>query len=240
MHPDPPQADISRDPILDGRDSLRLVKLRLALALITVAIMPIAAVSPLVRAAAEEARLAHHQRLESEAAQVTTSFQRELSAIETTATSLISDPDVLASVGSGANGATRAKASAQLGNLMRRDSGAVTGVTLRDATGVKAAYGAPLDPTILPAGDPVAGIVTTSDSGPEASSLVLVTVPDGGRGSLEIVTVMSMQALLSYSAPSRVPGQTIGLFDDQGATIATFHSAFDPSSLPGQVLDLAT
>jgi len=240
MHPDSPQTDISRDPILDGRDSLRLVKLRLALTLITVAILPIAAVSPLVRAAAEEARLAHHQRLESEAAQVMTSFQRELSAIETTATSLIADPDVLASVGSGANGATRAKASAQLGSLMRRDSGAVTGVTLMDASGVKAAYGAPLDLTILPPGDPVAGILTTSDSGPEASSLVLVTVPDGARGSLEIVTVMSMQALLSYSAPSRVPGQTIGLFDAQGVTIATFHSAFDPSSLPGQVLDLAT
>jgi len=31
MHPEPPAHDVSRDPILDGRDSLRLVKLRLAL-----------------------------------------------------------------------------------------------------------------------------------------------------------------------------------------------------------------
>ena len=41
MHPDSPQTDVTRDPILDGRDSLRLVKLRLALTLITVAILPI-------------------------------------------------------------------------------------------------------------------------------------------------------------------------------------------------------
>src|SRR5262249_2911813 len=123
MHPDPPQTDVSRDPILDGRDSLRLVKLRLALTLITVAILQIAAVSPLVGAAAGEAGLAHHQRRESEASQVTTSFQRELSAIESTATSLVADSSVIAATSSGANGATRATASSKLGNLMRRDSG---------------------------------------------------------------------------------------------------------------------
>jgi len=241
MHPDSPQTDVTRDPILDGRDSLRLVKLRLALTLITVAILPIAAVSPLVRAAAEEARLAHHQRLESEASQVTTSFQRELSAIETTANGLIADPSVLAAASANPSGATRATASSKLGNLMRRDSGAVTGVTLRDATGVRAAYGAPLDASILRAGDPVAGVTPAASPGAEASSLVLVTVPDGGGSNrLELVTVMSLQALLSYSAPTRVPGQTIGLFDDQGAPVATYHSAFDPSSLPGQVLDIAT
>jgi len=241
MHPDSPQTDVTRDPILDGRDSLRLVKLRLALTLITVAILPIAAVSPLVRAAAEEARLAHHQRLESEASQVTTSFQRELSAIETTANGLIADPSVLAAASPNPSVATRATASSKLGNLMRRDSGAVTGVTLRDATGVRAAYGAPLDVSILRAGDPVAGVTPAASPGAEASSLVLVTVPDGGGSNrLELVTVMSLQALLSYSAPTRVPGQTIGLFDDQGAPVATYHSAFGPSSLPGQVLDIAT
>jgi len=241
MHPDTPQTDVSRDPILDGRDSLRLVKLRLALTLITVAILPIAAVSPLVRAAAEEARLAHHQRLESEASQVTTSFQREVGAIRDTSENLIADPRVVAATSSNPSGSVRAAASSALGALMRRDSGAVTGVTLRDGSGVKAAYGAPLDPAILPPGDPVAGITASAESGPEATSLVLVTLPDGGGSNhLELVTVMSMQALLSYSAPTRVPGQTIGLLDENDATIATYHSAFDPTALPGQVLDIAT
>ena len=68
MHPDSQHHDVSRDPILDGRDSLRLVKLRLALTLIAVAVLPIAAVSPLVRAVAEEARVTHHERLADQAA----------------------------------------------------------------------------------------------------------------------------------------------------------------------------
>src|SRR5689334_10892682 len=221
MHPDPPQTDVSRDPILDGRDSLRLVKLRLALTLITVAILPIAAVSPLVRAAAEEARVAHHQRLESEAAQVTTSFQREVSAIEDTASNLLSDPRVLAATTSSASGSVRATASSNLGALMRRDSGAVTSVTLRDSSGVKAAYGAPLDPSVLPPGDPVAGISATADAGPEASSLVLVTLPDGGGSNhLELVTVTSL------------PGQVLDIATE-AAHDSDGHSTFGLVGLDG-------
>src|SRR5438093_187258 len=133
MHPDQPHSDFSRDPILDGRDSLRLVKLRLALTLITVAILPIAAVSPLVRAAAEG----------------------------------------------------------------------------------------------LPA----------ATSAPDTSSLVLVTLPDTtGPPRFELITVISLPALLNWSSPTvKVPGQTIGLIDDAGVTVATYRSAFDPTALPGQV-----
>ena len=242
MHPDPPQTDVSRDPILDGRDSLRLVKLRLALTLITVAILPIAAVSPLVRAAAEEARVAHHQRLESEASQVTTTFAREVNGVKLMSANLLADPRVLAAGVPGATGAARAAASSRLGDLMRRDSGAVIGVTLRDKSGVRAAYGAPLDPGLLPDGDPVSGLTAVTNSGAESSSLLLVTLPaDPGSSQLELVTVMSLPALLNWSAPPvKIPGQTIGLIDDLGATVATYRSAFDPTALPGQFLDIAT
>ncbi|HKB29059.1 MAG TPA: GGDEF domain-containing protein, partial [Candidatus Limnocylindrales bacterium] len=242
MHPDPPQNDVSRDPILDGRDSLRLVKLRLALTLITVAILPIAAVSPLVRAAAEEARVAHHQRLESEASQVTTTFDREVHGVQTMSASLLADPRVLAASAPGATGATRAAASSRLGDLMRRDSGAVTGVTLRDSGGVRAAYGAPLDPAILPDGAPNTGLFAFTTGVAESNSLVVVTLPAGQASSqLELVTVMSLPALLNWSAPTvKIPGQTIGLIDDLGTTVATYRSAFDPTALPGQVLDIAT
>jgi diguanylate cyclase (GGDEF)-like protein len=239
MHPDTPHIDFTRDPILDGRDSLRLVKLRLALTLITVAILPIAAVSPLVRAAAEEARVAHHQRLESEASQVTTTFEREVAGIRATATTLLADPRVLQATAAGATGAVRAAASSRLGDLLRRDAGAVIGVTLRDGSGVKAAYGAPIDLAILPRGDPVDGLTAvTADA--ESSSVVLVTLPESGA-HLELITVISLPALLNWSAPTvKVPGQTIGLVDDGGVTVATYHAAFDPTALPGQVLDIAT
>ncbi len=242
MHPDPPQTDVSRDPILDGRDSLRLVKLRLALTLITVAILPIAAVSPLVRAAAEEARVAHHQRLESEASQVTTTFDREVHGVQAMSADLLADPRVVAASAAGATGATRAAASSRLGDLMRRDSGAVIGVTLRDDGGVRAAYGAPLDPAMLPGADPVPGLFAVTVGGAESSSLVVVTFPAGANGHhLQLVTVMSLPALLNWSAPPvKIPGQTIGLIDDLGSNVATYRSAFDPTALPGQFLDIAT
>src|SRR4029077_3295570 len=96
MHPEPPHTDVARDPLLDGRDTLRLVKLRLTLTLITVAILPIAAVAPLVRGVAEEARVAHHQHLESAAGQVSANVGRELDAIGAAATKLYADPKVVA------------------------------------------------------------------------------------------------------------------------------------------------
>ena len=73
--------DPARDPILDGRDSLRLVKLRLGLTLIAVAILPIAAVSPLVRAVAEEARVNHHQRLADQARPRSSRLRREVADV---------------------------------------------------------------------------------------------------------------------------------------------------------------
>src|SRR3954451_18348937 len=96
MHPDPPHLDVTRDPILDGRDSLRLVKLRLALTLITVAILPVAAVAPLVRAVAEEARIAHHLRLEAQAGEASGTIGHELDAIVAAGASLAADPEVVA------------------------------------------------------------------------------------------------------------------------------------------------
>ena len=85
MQPDPQTHDVSRDPILDGRDSLRLVKLRLALTLIAVAILPMAAMSPLVRAVAEEARATHHQRLADQATSAAEEIRREVTLIQAAA-----------------------------------------------------------------------------------------------------------------------------------------------------------
>src|SRR5690349_17185381 len=89
LQPDTQAHDTARDPILDGRDSLRLVKLRLGLTLIAVAILPIAAVSPLVRAVAEEARVTHHERLSDQAQIIAYEVQRELTSIRKAAAGLL-------------------------------------------------------------------------------------------------------------------------------------------------------
>src|SRR6185295_19383785 len=94
VQPDPQHHDIPRDPILDGRDSLRLVKLRLALTLIAVAILPIAAVSPLVRAVAEEARVAHHDRLVDLARTASLEVERSIAGIRTQTRELLDEPAI--------------------------------------------------------------------------------------------------------------------------------------------------
>jgi diguanylate cyclase (GGDEF)-like protein len=242
MHPEAQHHDVSRDPILDGRDSLRLVKLRLALTLITVAILPIAAVSPLVRAVAEEARVAHHQRLEAEAGLVTGNIQQELDAISTAASKLLVDPKVTAATAPSVSGATRALAAARLGDLVNRDSGAVTGVTLLDDAGVRAGYGASLDESTLPHGPPTAGVFQVANGSPDTASLMLVVLPDPAKSThLALIATISLPVLLGWAAPSvQIPGQTLVLAGASGATIAAYHGPFDASALPGQVLDMAT
>src|SRR6185369_8945797 len=96
MHPAPAPNDVARDPILDGSDSLRLVRLRLALTLIAVAILPVLALAPLVRVVAEDARLAHHQRLDADAGGAAAALDRELESIHDSALDLLADPAIQA------------------------------------------------------------------------------------------------------------------------------------------------
>src|SRR5690349_22797775 len=92
LQPETQAHEAPRDPILDGRDSLRLVKLRLGLTLIAVAILPIAAVSPLVRAVAEEARVTHHERMADQAQAVAFEVEGELGLVRKAADSALTQP----------------------------------------------------------------------------------------------------------------------------------------------------
>jgi len=131
MHPAPTPNDVARDPILDGSDSLRLVRLRLALTLIAVAILPVVALAPLVRAVAEDARMAHHQRLDTEAGATAVALDRELEAIHASAMDLLADPAIQAAVAGAATPEARALAETRLARLTVSASSAVTGVGRR-------------------------------------------------------------------------------------------------------------
>src|ERR1700741_1306649 len=96
LQPETQAHDTARDPILDGRDSLRLVKLRLGLTLIAVAILPIAAVWPLVRAVAEEARVTHHERMADQAQTVAFEVEGELDLVRKAADSTLTQPAIVA------------------------------------------------------------------------------------------------------------------------------------------------
>ena len=150
MHSWPQHRDAPRDPILDGRDTLRLVKLRLGLTLIAVAVLPIAAVSPLVRAVAEEARVTHHERLADQAQTAVVSFQREVSRIQTAERLLLDDPAIETAAASDASVAEKSVAYARLSEFVagERDepsNGELLAATLLNNGGVVSGFGRPLD-----------------------------------------------------------------------------------------------
>jgi diguanylate cyclase (GGDEF)-like protein len=236
MHPEPPQHDAIRDPILDGRDSLRLVKLRLALTLITVAILPVAAVAPLVRAVAEDARVAHHLRLEAQAGEASTTIERELEAVAAATDKLAADPAVLSAVAPDATPAERAAAGSRLGELLARRSGSVVGADVVVDSSVVASWGSVLALPDTP-GDGLSLAPRVGDAAPMLVSVAGV----GGKSRAQVVATVSLPALLGWAMPDPpIPGESLTVSDATGAPVALQRSTFDAAAIPGQVLDLAT
>jgi diguanylate cyclase (GGDEF)-like protein len=240
MHPDAHHIDTSRDPILDGRDSLRLVKLRLALTLIAVAVLPIAAVSPLVRAVAEEARVAHHERLADQARTAVDELEREITVLRSATGSLLDDPAIIAAAQKDSTVSTRQKASERLARFADIPAKTVVSTSLLNHAGLQAQFGERLDLETLPTGLIVDGLAQLP-ADPQAR-LVVVDSSEAGEGPARtLVTVVSVPALLAAAMPeTQMPGRVLRVADATGTILAESAQAFDPSALPGEVLDLAT
>ena len=240
MHPEPPNSDISRDPILDGRDSLRLVKLRLALTLIAVAVLPIAAVSPLVRAVAEEARFTHQERLADQAATAVLELRREISLVRNLGERLLDDDAVIDAAKANSSQADRQRASKRLEQLLAVPDDTVLAAALVTGDGTIARSGASVDLTALPPGVLASGLA--SMPGKDVNRLLVVQTSDAGvKPARTIVAIVSVPALLTAAAPDiDMPGRVLRMSDETGALLAESESPFDPSALPGEMLDLAT
>jgi diguanylate cyclase (GGDEF)-like protein len=240
MHPESQHHDVTRDPILDGRDSLRLVKLRLGLTLIAVAVLPIAAVSPLVRAVAEEARVTHHERLADQAATAVIEFEREIELVRKAEQDLLADPQIVAASQAGAGSGARQVASVRMERLAASPASAVVSASLLTGDGTVAAFGAPLDLKTLPTELVVSGVAPLPGS--KGSKLLVVeSTAARVKPARTIIGVVSVPALLAAATPDiEMPGRTLRLTDETGTLLAESQGAFDPGSLPGEVLDLAT
>ena len=240
MQPEPQAQDNQRDPILDGRDSLRLVKLRLGLTLIAVALLPIAAVSPLVRAVAEEARVTHHERLADQAQTAAYGLGRELTLVRSAADEMLGDPAIVAAAASGAGSAERRKASDRLELFVDRPGGPVVGAMLLTGDGKKAAFGVPIDIESLPPGVLVGGLASVPDA-PDARILVVETSKAGDKPARTLISAVSVAELLLAATPKiDLPGRVVNLTDTTGAVIAESDNGFDPGAIPGEFLDIAT
>jgi diguanylate cyclase (GGDEF)-like protein len=245
MHSWSQHQDVPRDAILDGRDSLRLVKLRLGLTLIAVAVLPIAAVSPLVRAVAEEARVTHHERLADQAQSAVASFQREVSSIQAAERLLLDDPAILGAAAPSASAADKSIAYARLAEFVsgtRQDpgTGELLAATLLTGNGVAAGYGPPLDVKALPTELVVTGLASLPGQG-GSRLLVVESSASGVKPARTIISTVSVPVLLAASAPGAdMPGRVLHLSDGTGSILAETQGTFDPSALPGEVLNIAT
>ena len=237
MQPDLHHNEVPRDPILDGRDSLRLVKLRLALTLIAVAVLPIAAVSPLVRAVAEEARVAHHDRLVDQARTTAVEVEREIAVLREQTQELLQDPALLQAAAQDASAAERKLASERLATFVDRPGSTLLAATLVTGKGVRAEFGPTVDLRKLPAGVLVAGLASLP--GDPARILLVDTSEIGPDRTL--VTAVSVPALLAAATPkAELPGRVVRVADATGRFLAESTGPFDPGALAGEVLDLAT
>ena len=238
MQPDSQHHD-SRDPILDGRDSFRLVKLRLALTLIAVAVLPIAAVSPLVRAVAEEGRVAHHERLVDQAQGVASEVERQIAAIRAQTRSILDDAIVRGAAAAEATATDRRIAADHLAALVNRPGSVLVAARLVTGKGVRAEYGPAVDLKALPPGVLVAGLAALPGDPPRI--LVVDTSETGSGPPRTLVTVISVPAILAAATPKiELPGRVLRVADATGLVLAESTGPFDPSALPGEVLEIAT
>ena len=236
LHSEPQAHDTARDPILDGRDSLRLVKLRLGLTLIAVAILPIAAVSPLVRAVAEEARVTHHERMADQAQTVALELEGELDQVRKAASSALKEPAIVAAAAADANAADKRKARDGLAELIDGPTGLIAGATLWTSDGARTSSGVAIDIKSLPSG----GVVALPDVA-NGRILVVTSSEPGDKPARTIITAVSMPVLLAAATPkTELPGRTVKMADPSGMIIAEADTEFDPSAIPGEVLDIAT
>ncbi|HEX4897571.1 MAG TPA: EAL domain-containing protein, partial [Candidatus Limnocylindrales bacterium] len=228
--------------ILDGRDSLRLVRIRLALTLIAVAIIPFAAVAPIARAVLDDTRTALEERLAAEADHAASEVRRELDGIRGAVDTLAASEAVAAALAVPIGDPATAPALAELRGLIERPSGVVAAVAVADPAGIHVRAGS--------ASTAFAGIPPASNrtelnlvpgSGPSPALEIVAPIPAAADGPpLGWVTAsVRVEALISWASPDAASaGRSVEIRDANGRLLAIV----GPSSsinLPATVIDLA-
>jgi diguanylate cyclase (GGDEF)-like protein len=233
------------DDPLDGRDTLRLVRIRLVLTLLAVGIVPAALVAPVVRTLADESRVEHRTALGADARFVSTSIGTELDELGTDLAAIARLAPMQAALSDPA--AVEAASSEFVARFV--PGAPVTGYALVDGAGtVVTAAGAATwpEPVVESSFSPLAGgapwrgrVVLAGD---EAATLI-VSVPLSGGADLGgwVAARVDLGRLLVAVAPAAtIPGRTLELRDAAGHPLAVAGEDLDAAGLTGAVLDLAT
>jgi diguanylate cyclase (GGDEF)-like protein len=221
---------------IDGRNSLRLVKLRLALTLAAVAIFPMAAVAPVIRIIADDPRAAQEARLAAQAEHAAAEIERELGTIRQALTTFATGDAAAAALGAKPSKDGLGTAAAALTTVVGSSSQVVNAAALFDAKGAirveAGAAGAFLTEKVQP--PPASPVIRLAPgSTPESTRLeVAVAVPGPAdaapRGT--IVASIPVAGLLAW-ATADLPsaGRWLSLADGQGGSFGTVEVVTKPS-----------
>ena len=242
MQRDPPDSSTPFDELGDGRHGLRAVKVRLALTLIAVAILPLAALAPLARSVLDDPRIAQRERLNAQSAHMASEARRQLEDVRGTMLSVSAVPAIRAALQPDAGAATVAAAAQDLEPVLDLPTGLVGAVAIVDGAGaVQARVGnASADMTGIPTPRPGASAFRlVAARGDQAARLVIaVGVPgavgDGPIGS--IIAAVPLPKMLAWlDATFATSSERLSVLDLEGrelAGIQTTHQS--PASLaPG-------
>jgi diguanylate cyclase (GGDEF)-like protein len=132
------------------------------------------------------------------------------------------------------------RASDRLQQYVQRGGDAVIAASLLTGDGIRAGAGPAIDLKSLPPGVVVAGLTSLPGQTP-ARIIVVETSEAGDKPARTLVTTLDVNALLAAATPGvDVPGRVLRMADASGTVLAKAEGPFDPSALPGEVLDIAT
>jgi diguanylate cyclase (GGDEF)-like protein len=132
------------------------------------------------------------------------------------------------------------RASDRLQQFVQRAGNALVGATLLTGDGVRAGAGPAIDLRALPPGVVVAGLASLPGHMP-ARIIIVETSEAGDKPARTMITTVDVAALLASATPGvEMPGRVLRIADASGMVVAEAQGPFDPSALPGEVLDLAT
>lgn len=241
------------DDPLDGRDTLRLVRLRLILTLLAVGIVPAAIVAPVVRTLADETRVEHRAALAADARYAAARIRVELDELAADLQGAAALPATAAAI---ADPSLVVDAEVALNHAFD-PRGPASGIALVGPDGaVRTSAGSAtwIEPVTLPevSAGPDAGLPdrwaagTVMATGQAATLVMAVPIaspaedPDGGPAGW-IAARVDLGRLLAAATPAAsVSGRTLELRDGTGRQLAVAGDEFDAMGLPTAVLDLAT
>ena len=244
MQPDRTETAPALDGIADGRYSLRLVKIRLALTLIAVAILPLAALAPMIRTVLDDSRVAQQERLATQGEQAAAALRRELDGIRVSLDALVAGDVVVGALSSEPGSKPAKAASARLAAALARPSGAVTTIALVDPAGVvRAQAGDATTPVSLllpaPNAPPFHAFPATYEAAPRIEISVPIPGVEVGPPAGVVVASVPIDTLLRWSSLGiGLPGEELALIGADGTAFSRISTTIEPGPGDQPILEI--